>query len=238
MRSRIGISAVTLIAISVYSTLGIVGCSKRSPSSSSKTVTSASKLTTTTKQEDASTPASTIEEFSADFVNKSGGQTQQGKIYIKGNKMRQEITTGTQKHVSIIRGDKKVSWLLIPEQKVYMEVEYKEPEPVTASGIEEATNNRAHQRLVGKETVNGYSCDKYELTYQDKSLGKQTVWISQKLGVMVKSEQMISGLPFSTELKNIAVKDVPDSVFEIPAGYRKMSLPGTPTGKGWPAPPR
>lgn len=238
MRLKIGISVVALIAVSICATLGIVGCSKKNPSISSKTVTSESKSTTAPKQEEASTPAKTIEEFSADFVNKSGGQTQSGKIYVKGKKMRQEITMGTQTHVSIIRGDKKVTWLLFPEQKTYMEVEYKEPEPVTASAIEEITKDRVHRRLVGKETVNGYLCDKYELVYQDKSIGTQTVWISKKLGVMVKMEQTASGFPMSMEFKNIAVKDVPDSVFEIPAGYSKMSMPGMPTGKGWPAPPR
>lgn len=238
MRSKIGISVVALIAISICASLAIVGCSKKSPSSSSEVGTSVSKSTTAPKQEKTSNPTSTIEEFAADFVNKAGGQTQSGKIYVKGNKMRQEITMGTQKHVSIIRGDKKVTWLLFPEQKAYMEVEYKEPEPVTASAIEEISKDRANRRLVGKETVNGYLCDKYELIYQDKSIGTQTVWISKKLGVMVKMEQTASGFPMSMEFKNIVVKDVPDSVFEIPAGYSKMSMPGMPTGEGWPAPPR
>lgn len=64
-------------------------------------------------------------EFSADMiVTDAKGNVTTGKIYMKGNeKVRQEVKSGDDVSVTILRLDKKVSWTLMPE-KQYMEVAF------------------------------------------------------------------------------------------------------------------
>jgi hypothetical protein len=40
--------------------------------------------------------------------------------------------------------------------------------------------------------------------------------------------------PMSMEYKNIQEKKLPDSLFKIPAGYQKMSMPSMPNMPGMP----
>jgi len=82
------------------------------------------------------------------------------------------------------------------------------------------------RKLVGEETINSYLCDKYAFTYHDKSMGTQYQWISKKLKVMIKIDSKGSPFKMSSEYKNIKEESVPDSLFELPAGYTKISKPG------------
>jgi len=92
--------------------------------------------------------------------------------------------------------------------------------------IAAALKDLGERKLVGEESINGYLCDKYAFTYHDKSMGTQYQWISKKLKVMIKMDSEGSPFKMSTEFKNIKEESVPDSLFELPAGYTKISIPG------------
>jgi len=160
-------------------------------------------------------------EFSADLViTDAKGKTNIGKVYIKGtDKIRQEITTEGETSVTILRLDKKVSWTLLPD-KQYMEisipVDPNQPNPEYEYEITE----------VGKETVNGYPCKIMQYTYKNKKYGELKHWVSEKLGYPIKMENIdAKGKITITEYKNIKEGVQPDSLFEIPAGYGKFSMP-------------
>ena len=49
-------------------------------------------------------------EFSADLLLKQGGETMTGKVYVKGDKTRQEFVQQGQKQITIVRPDKGLQW--------------------------------------------------------------------------------------------------------------------------------
>ena len=166
-------------------------------------------------------------EFSADLIidNPQGKFT--GKVYIKGDKIRQEILKEDMKHVIILRLDKGVTWNLMPKDKMYMEVpgigkEATDPE------IEKKIKDMAEKKSLGKEKVGGYVCEKYQYIYHDQSLGVLTQWFSKKLNYPIKTEYKAAAYYMLTEYKNIKEKRIPDSLFEIPSSYQKMQLPMMP----------
>ncbi len=67
-------------------------------------------------------------DFSADMVISARGEKEaKGKIYMQGTRMRMELDgEGDEKAVTISRPDKKVVWILMPEEKMYMEQAYQE----------------------------------------------------------------------------------------------------------------
>lgn len=161
-------------------------------------------------------------EFSADMtMTDAKGKVASGKIFMKGQKIRQEITDEGQTNVAILRLDKKVSWTLLPENQ-YMEVampfDTSRPED---SGIEYETTE------LGNETINGYECKVIQYTYKEKKYGILVQWIANKLNFTIKSQTKNSkGKVTNTmEYSNIKVGNQPDSLFEIPSGYQKMGLP-------------
>lgn len=148
-----------------------------------------------------------------------------GKIYVKGEKMRMDMTMEGEKTSTITRIDKKIVWIIKHEDKMYMEM----PSMVgtlQAGKVDEDLKKIADKKKVGTEKVNGYKCDKYLITYKDKSMGKMTQWISKKLNYPIKMVYHSSYGDMYTEYKNIKEGKVKDSVFEIPKGYEKMSMPG------------
>jgi outer membrane lipoprotein-sorting protein len=166
-------------------------------------------------------------EFSADLIidNPEGKFT--GKVYVKGDKIRQEFLKEDEKQVMILRLDKGVTWTLMPMAKMYMEIpgigkEAADPE------IEKKIKDMAEKKSLGKEKVSGYVCEKYQYIYHDKSLGILTQWLSKRLNYPIKTEYKAAAYHMLTEYKNIKEEGIPNSLFEIPSGYQKMQLPMMP----------
>jgi hypothetical protein len=161
-------------------------------------------------------------EFSATMITKAGGHEIPGKVYVKGDKMRNEIQAAGHPMVNIMRSDKKVVWLIMPQQKAYMEM------PITADTQQKMMSltekQKAKMQKVGTETIDGYTCDKYETTmdHQGKSM-KVYTWIATDLGVPIKIVSEDGS--FSMEYKDIKTGGVADSLFEAPQGYQKMKMP-------------
>jgi outer membrane lipoprotein-sorting protein len=66
-------------------------------------------------------------EFSADMVFQPKGEDSMiVKVYVKGDKMRQEATEEGERQIVIIRADKNTSWMIDPEENKYIEMPYEE----------------------------------------------------------------------------------------------------------------
>jgi len=74
-------------------------------------------------------------------------------------------------------------------------------------------------KRVGEETVNGRGAVKYQATSPQGKV--QYAWLDTKLKFLVKSEDPEGR---SMEFRNIKEGAQPASLFEIPAGYRKMDM--------------
>ena len=161
-------------------------------------------------------------EFSATMVTKAGSMEIPGKTYVKGNKVRNEVQAAGLASIHILRPDKNLMWIVMPQQKAYMEM------PITPEAQQKmlalTDNQKAAMKKVGTETVNGYTCDKYETTmsHQGKSM-KVFSWVATDLGMPIKIVSEDGS--FSMEYKDIKPGQVADSLFEVPQDYQKMKMP-------------
>lgn len=166
-------------------------------------------------------------DFSADMINTSPMGTINGKAYFKEGNFRQEMVMGGANQVTIFRKDKGLVWLLMPDQMMYMEMDGDGGQnmgPVDPDELEKM----GKMEYLGKEKVNDYLCKKYRFTHNDPSFGTGTIWISEKLNFPVKMEMDGPSGHMVTEYRNISEKTVPDALFNIPSGYRKMAMPMMP----------
>ncbi len=156
------------------------------------------------------------EDFSADVSNTAGGRTFQGKIFASKQKTRMETPQG----ISITRLDKKVIWLLMPAQQMYMEEPFN---PANIAASAEKMPGEIERKLIGSEIIDGRKADKYRIVYTDNS-GRRWVtlqWIVPGLNIPVKSAAEDGS--WMMEYKNIKTGAQPDALFEVPAGYKKFS---------------
>jgi hypothetical protein len=163
-----------------------------------------------------------------------------GKVYVGKGRMRQEMRPprGPQV-VYLIDPTGGHFWELMPENKTVVdmgEMFRKMGGMMGASQQSMATlkpTDPSHPcadsknvtcQKVGAETINGRSTQKWEFT--SAVFGKQSKsyqWIDPQLYIAVKHADDHS----VRELRNIQEGPQPDSLFEIPADYRKVTSPGT-----------
>ena len=172
-------------------------------------------------------------EFSADMIQKSPMGNTNGKVFVKGENLRQEMNMGGQNQIMIFQKEKGVVWILMPGQRMYMEMAAGGEQSMAPPTLEEM-EKMGDKKYLGEEKVNGYKCKKFSYTSNDPSVGTTTMWISKKLNFPIKTEMEGSSGPMSMEYKNIQEKKLPESLFEIPAGYQKMSMPSMPNMPGMP----
>ena len=76
---------------------------------------------------------------------------------------------------------------------------------------------------VGKETIAGKECTKYTMTVDMMgNQSEQTVWIYK--GIQLKNEMSSDFGTFGATCKKFEEKDVPASMFEVPAGVKVEEL--------------
>lgn len=165
-------------------------------------------------------------EFSADMVLSTPQGVHTGKVFYKGNNFRQEMDIQGEKQITIFRQDKDLIWVLMPQAKMYMEMSGQ----TQTGNVPEVGPHRieqmAEKKYLGEETVNGYACETYQYVYHDKSMGTMTQWFSKKLNFPIKLETQGPSGHTRTEYKNINETSPANVLFEIPAGYQKMGVPG------------
>ncbi len=158
-------------------------------------------------------------EFSADMVIvPKGDEPMKGKIFVKGDKVRQETTEEDETQIMIIRPDKKVTWMITPEEKTYMEMPYQSSDKTFEEWTAEKEKNA---KFLGEETVSGMPCKKFEVVEE----GEKTVfWLSTQFAFPIKVEDS----EVTMEYKNIKLGSLDDSLFELPTGYERMTAPMVP----------
>lgn len=159
-------------------------------------------------------------EFTAKMVLTDGGKAMPGKIYVKGDKMRQEFTDEHGQSVTIVRKDKKLVWVVMPQDRVYAEIPLKKEMPGQFLQFPDKTLKK---QKVGTETVNGYATDRFQVVVSGGSSGPvvQNFWMCDQLGMPVKMECKEKSL--SVEYKDIKEGRVEDKLFEPPPGFKKIT---------------
>jgi Domain of unknown function (DUF4412) len=174
--------------------------------------------------------------FSADFATSTpNGIKMTGRWFFSPPKMRMDMTSPAQSKGTspfggnmsmIIDGSTKTSYMLMPQAQMYMEMQAQGSrdmqgmhnlESLTHGGDPCGGRADVTCKKVGTETVNGRSCDKWEMT--DKNGRKNTAWIDQKLFAPVR---VLDANGSVTDFTNIKEGPQDASLFVVPPGYRKF----------------
>lgn len=164
-------------------------------------------------------------EFKADMTmgsDTAGEMT--GRVFVKGNALRQELDTAAGPQVTIIEQNAKVMYVILPGQKMYMEIQNNqitldEDENIEAKLAEEGTVTKK-----GTEDIEGYTCDVYHIVYNDSSYGESTVWISKDLNYPLKVYMESPQDTVTILYTNIEENNVDPALFKLPSGYTKFSM--------------
>lgn len=166
-------------------------------------------------------------EYSADEHMETEDITMQAKIYHAPGKERREQNMSGMTQTTIMRIDKGIVWVLMPEQKMYMEMKMGQGEDKSA----DLKDYTIEYSVVGEEVVNGINTTKNKVIMTDKKGNKfgGFMWVSME-GIMVKMDTISkvegSKMRVKMERRNIKIENQNPKLFEIPSGYQKMSMPG------------
>ena len=171
--------------------------------------------------------------YSADMETTSAQGSFTSKIFFKDGKIRMEGTQGS-KSINIIRPDKKVIWMLMLDSKTYMEILLDLSTQDIQSKLRDP-NIKTDKEFIANEVVDKHPAKKYHLTITTDGKKDKAgyIWEATDLNnftVKYQSEDK----KITTVWKNIKTGGVADSVFELPAGYKKMDMPAMPGMGGGP----
>jgi outer membrane lipoprotein-sorting protein len=156
------------------------------------------------------------EDFNADMVSSSSDGAFTGKLYVSGDKSRMEMPEA----ISISRMDKKVVWVLMPSENMYME------QPLdmrTAASTRDSIDGEIERKAQGNEIVNGRNTTKYRVIFENNGRRESIFqWIDESVHVPVKTSAVDGS--WSSEFRNIRTGPQNPELFMIPKGYTKMSL--------------
>jgi len=175
--------------------------------------------------------------FSADVSVTSGqGNAVVGKWYLSPPKMRMDMTSPVEAKANpmgkvsmIIDPGAKNAIMLMPQHQVYMEIPAGSSHQIEGMqrlrNVSQGGNPCAGEtgttcKKLGSETVNGRSCDKWEIT--EKEEGHTTIaWVDQKLHFPIKVQD---NKGVTTNFTNIKEGPQDPSLFVIPPGYHKLDV--------------
>jgi len=141
------------------------------------------------------------------------------KAWLKSNRMRTEMTQQGTNVVTLIDNDAKTMYAYMPAQNLAMKIPFDPAQvPKAPTGDAESILN-SNARIVGTETIDGKVCSVVEYTSGQDSV---KTWIWQDKGLPIRIETTSSTGKTTIEYKNIDFSDIPDSMFELPAGVTIM----------------
>ncbi|MGA2989430.1 MAG: DUF4412 domain-containing protein [Candidatus Korobacteraceae bacterium] len=169
--------------------------------------------------------------FSADMVMTSAKLSQQsmtGKIYFDGSsRFRVDTSMMGMSAWNIADSKSQIVYSVMPQQQMYMETRLDQFRAQSKADFTpyDASNPCAAKpdyncTKVGTENVNGRSCNKWEFTSKVGGV-KRWVWIDQQSNIPVKT---LTADGTTVEMRNIQEGAQPDSLFQVPPGFRKMDL--------------
>lgn len=162
--------------------------------------------------------------FSAEMIQKMKDQSIQGKLFVKGNKYRMDMTEEGKKISIIVDIPAHKTKLLIHSQKISQEISNTSLKSLSNNPFEafRYSSEKYESKKSGSEILNGYECQKNEI--YDKENKLMTVWMSDELGWPIK---IVLEVEPSREVELINIKEEPveESLFQIPSTYKEMSSP-------------
>ena len=176
--------------------------------------------------------------YSADSYLETADGVVKGPIhYVPGLERREYVDESGGNMVMIVRHDKKVVWMVMPEDGIYMEMKFPEEGRKDDLGAYQIETT-----AIGPETVNGVETTKNKIIMvgpNGDKLGGFS-WVTKE-GIVVKMDAIAvekgSKERLKLELKDLQIGQQDASLFEIPGGFTRMEMGGfgsPPGGTGKP----
>ena len=171
-------------------------------------------------------------DFTADMTQTlNGNPLMQGKASVKDGKVRVESSMQGVSQVVISDPATGRMIMLQPQMKMYMETKV-DPAKMSPDVVKDGKNEQGQWRVLGRETVDGWECEKRVFDFKDKSQGELTGWFALKLDYPIKTMVTNGKDTMTVEYKNIKTGQLDAALFEVPLGYQKMNVPGMGQGMG------
>jgi len=166
-------------------------------------------------------------EFSADLKIKQPDKEYEFKYYAKGSLYRLEKLTGEDRILVIADRKLDITWMLNPEDKIYMELEGRGAAFFNPIRGWEAAMEGTKEEQVSTETVLGYSCEKYTYTPPGGTEPGVEAWYLPELDHFIRIIAHYGGgyEDGIFELLNIQEAPQDDSLFKVPEDYQREKSP-------------
>lgn len=176
----------------------------------------------------AADPVALKVEYSADYIMETAEGAIRGRLNgAPGLERREDLVEGNTM-VSIRRDDKKVLWMLMPQERMYMEMKLGQMEGAK-SRTPSPEEYKTEFTEVGREEVNGMMTTKSKVIMTGADGSKMGgFWWTTDDGLLVKMDVLSIAkgekIRMKRELSNVKIGPQPRDLFEIPAGYQSMSM--------------
>ena len=160
--------------------------------------------------------------YSADSQIVADGQTITARIHADGERERREIGSGETAQIVVIDHKAKKATMMMVEQRVAMDVAM--PDESGADQMKWKTD------AVGDEQVGGVPATKHRVdgTAGDGTRVAGHVWVTAEK-IPVKSDLQVTEegqtLHIVQELSNLKIGPVDETLFAVPAEYKRMPMP-------------
>ncbi len=170
-------------------------------------------------------------EYSAASTIRTSKATQHGRLWRTPTALRHESTDGKRQHTVIARLDRRVAWLLLPEQKLAIEMSLEN----FGLPVELLNGNGIKQTPVGQETVAGMRTTKVRVERQPgpgpsaNGRFEGHVWTTADgiiMRVVGSGENQGRRGDVNLSFSEVRIARQDPALFELPAGYRRLMLVG------------
>jgi len=166
-------------------------------------------------------------EFSADLKIKQPDKEYEFKYYAQGSLYRLENLTGEDRILVIADRKLDITWLLNPEDKIYLELKGTDAAFFNPVRGWEAVKEGTKEEQVGTETVQGYLCEKYTYTPPGGTEPGMEAWYLPELEHFIRMVAHYGGGYEDGIFEITNIKEAPqnDSLFKVPEDYQKEKSP-------------
>jgi outer membrane lipoprotein-sorting protein len=164
------------------------------------------------------------------LITGPGAPTMTQQVWVKKNKMRTEMTQQGKTQIILVEVnryrpldiDAQTMYMYMPAENIAVKMNFAQ---VAKSAVEEAESIQNYNpTVVGTETIDGKVCLVVEYTVVEAAT---KAWIWEEHGFPIRVEVTTSEGTTTVEYKNIEFVDIPDSMFELPAGVQIIEQPGS-----------
>lgn len=166
--------------------------------------------------------------YSADYVMETAEGAARGKLFVvPGKERREDVSAEGVSMVTIRRDDLKKMWMLMPAERMYMEMNAGEPDP-SGKAASDPGDYEVEMTVVGPERLAGLDTVKQKVVMTGKDGTRMGgFWWTTADGIPVKMDMLAkeagSKVRMKRELSNIAIGPQAADLFEIPEGYNSMA---------------